>query len=203
MLKNQKKFLKFWQELKRRKVFRVTATYAATAYIIIEVVNNLVGPLHLPAWIPTLVILLLIAGLPIVVILSWIFDFTPQGIKKTESLEELAGKEIITKPARRRLRASDVIIVFLIIIVIILAYREIFKQDTLERLRSSGEKISVAVMPFQNMTNDTTWNIWQAGIQNELITALTNSEEIKVRQTETINSVFQSKGLTNYASIIP
>jgi tetratricopeptide (TPR) repeat protein len=203
MLKSQKKFLKFWQELKRRKVFRVTATYAATAYIIIEVVNNLVGPLHLPAWIPTLVILLLIAGLPIVVILSWIFDFTPQGIKKTESLEELAGKEIITKPARRRLRASDIIIVVLIIIVIILAYREIFKQDTLERLRSSGEKISVAVMPFQNMTNDTTWNIWQAGIQNELITALTNSEEIKVRQTETINSVFQSKGLTNYASIIP
>ena len=53
------------------------------------------------------------------------------------------------------------------------------------------------------MTNDTTWNVWQDGIQNELITSLTNSEELKVRQTESINSLLQSKGLTNYASITP
>ncbi len=53
------------------------------------------------------------------------------------------------------------------------------------------------------MTNDTTWNVWQDGIQNELITCLTNSEELKVRQTESINSLLQSQGLTNYASLTP
>ena len=93
--------------------------------------------------------------------------------------------------------------VVLLIIAGVIAYPKIFKRDTLEKLRSSGEKISVAVMPFQNMTNDTIWNVWQDGIQNELITSLTSSKELKVRQTESINTLIQSKGLTNYASITP
>jgi tetratricopeptide (TPR) repeat protein len=53
------------------------------------------------------------------------------------------------------------------------------------------------------MTNDTIWNVWQDGIQNELINNLTNSEELKVRQVESITGLIQSKGLTNYASITP
>ena len=192
---------KFWQELKRRKVFGVVTTYSATAYIIIEIANNLAIPLHLPDWFITLILIILLLGLPIVVILSWIFDFTPQGIKKTESVEESENKEVVVKPVKRKLRASYVLNAILIITVIILAYPKIFKQDTLEKLRSSGERLSIAVMPFQNMTNDTTWNIWQDGIQNELITSLTNSEELKVRQTESVNALLQGKGLTNYASI--
>jgi hypothetical protein len=67
---NSGKLIRFWQELKRRKVFSVVTTYAATAYIIIEVINNLIGPFHLPQWMSTLVALLLVVGLPIVVILS-------------------------------------------------------------------------------------------------------------------------------------
>jgi TolB-like protein len=58
-------------------------------------------------------------------------------------------------------------------------------------------------MPFQNMTNDTTWNVWQDGIQNELISFLTNSEELKVRQIESTTGLLQSEGLTNYTSITP
>ena len=203
MSESPNKLIRFWQELKRRKVFSVVTTYAATSYIIIEAVNNLIGPLHLPDWLATLVVILLIIGLPVVVILSWIFDFTPQGIKKTESIEEIEGKEVVTKPVKRKLRASYVLNAVLIIAVIILAYPKIFKRDTLERLRSSGEKISVAVMPFQNMTNDKSLNVWQEGVQNEIITSLTNSDELRIRQTETINSLIQSKGITNYESITP
>jgi TolB-like protein/Tfp pilus assembly protein PilF len=203
MSESPNKLIKFWQELKRRKVFSVVTTYAATAYIIIEVTNNLVEPLSLPAWIAKLVILLLGAGLPVVVILSWIFDFTPQGLKKTESLEELGDKEIVVKPVKRKLRASYVLNAILIIAVIVLAYPKIFKQNTLERLRSSGERISVAVMPFQNMTNDTIWNIWQGGVQNLLITSLSNFEELKIRQAESITELLENKGFTNYASITP
>jgi adenylate cyclase len=194
---------KLWQELKRRKVFGVVTTYSATAYIIIEVANNLAIPLHLPDWFITLILIILLIGLPIVVILSWIFDFTPQGIKKTQSVEENESKEVVVKPVKRKLRASYILNAILIITVMVLAYPKIFKQDTLEKLRSSGERLSVAVMPFQNMTNDTTWNIWQDGIQNELITSLTNSEELKVRQTESVNALLQGRGLTNYASITP
>lgn len=196
-------FEMFWQELKRRKVFSVVTTYAATAYIFIEVTNNLVEPLHLPDWVASVVVLLLAAGLPVVIILSWIFDFTPQGIKKTESLEELEGKEAAIKPVKRKLRASYVLNAILIIVVIVLAYPKIFKKNTLERLRSSGERISVAVMPFQNQTNDTIWNVWQEGIQDILITSLSNSEELIVRREESINNLVKGQGIVNYASITP
>jgi adenylate cyclase len=93
MPENQGKLTRFWQELKRRNVFRVTATYAATAYIIIEVINNLAIPLRLPLWVSTLVLIILIIGLPIAVILSWIFDFTPQGIKKMNQLKNWRAKK--------------------------------------------------------------------------------------------------------------
>ena len=203
MYKSPNKLIKFWQELKRRKVFSVVTTYTATAYIIIEVTNNLVEPLHLPDWVATVVVLLLATGLPVVIILSWIFDFTSQGIKKTESLEELESKEVATKPVKSKLRASYVLNAVLIITVIVLAYPKIFKRDTLEKLRSSGERISVAVMPFQNMTNDTTWNVWQDGIQDILISTLSNSEELKIRQAESIKNLVKGEGMVNYASITP
>jgi tetratricopeptide (TPR) repeat protein len=201
---NPNSLTRFWHELKRRKVFRVVAMYAGTAYIIIEVVNNLVAPLHLPSWIPTLVILLLAIGLPVTAILAWIFDLTPEGIKKTGSIEEETEKqETPARPVKRSLKPSDIVIAVLVVVVAVLALPKIFNQDSLRRLRSSDGKISVAVMPFQNMTSDTTWDIWQGGIQNELIASLTNSEELKVRQTETVNSILKSGGNTNYASITP
>jgi tetratricopeptide (TPR) repeat protein len=200
MSETPNKLNRLWLELKRRKVFSVVTTYAATAYIIIEVTNNLAVPLHLPDWVATLILIILLIGLPVVIILSWVFDFTPQGIKKTESLEELEGKEIVIKPVKRKLRASYILNAILIVVVLILAYPKVFKRDTLENLRAKG-KISVAVMPFQNMTGDTTKNLWQNWIQDNLIAYLSNSGELKVRQMESIKSVIQSKGLTENASI--
>jgi tetratricopeptide (TPR) repeat protein len=95
-------------------------------------------------------------------------------------------------------------IIALLIIAGIIAYPKIFKRSSLEKLRSSGEKITVAVLPFQNMTNDTLWNVWQNGIQDMLITNLSNaSDELKVRQIKSINNLTQSKGSVNYASITP
>jgi len=197
-------FDRFWKELKRRKVFKVTAMYAGTAFIILEVVDNLVNPLRLPEWTPTLVVVLLIVGFPFAIIFSWIFDITPDGLKKTESIETARKGKSQAIPVKRRLRVSDIVIGCLIVIVAILAYPKIFKRNTLEKRRSSGERISVAVMPFRNMTNDTLWNIWQDGIQVNLITSLSNNpEELQVRQTESVTNIIQSKGLTNYASITP
>ena len=111
-------------------------------------------------------------------------------------------KEKQFKWTRKRLFSAAAILTILVLVTV-LVYPKIFKKSTLEKLRSASGKISVAVMPFQNLTNDTTWNIWQGGIQNELIASLTSSEELKVRQIETVNSLLQSRGITNYASIVP
>ena len=92
-------------------------------------------------------------------------------------------------------------IVALLIIAGIITYPKIFKRDTLKKLRSSDERISIAVMPFQNMTNDTIWNVWEEGIQNDLISFLSNYKELKVIQIKSINSFIQSIDFTDYTSI--
>ena len=117
--------------------------------------------------------------------------------------EERREQERPIKLIRRKKLTSIIAAVVLLVIAAIIVYPKIFQRNTLERLRSSGERISVAVMPFQNMTNDTIWNVWQDGIQTNLITSLSNSEELKVRQIESISGLLQSKGLSNYASLTP
>jgi hypothetical protein len=78
----------FWQELKRRKVVRVITVYAAAAFVILELVDIVATPLGLPAWTLNFVIVLLCVGLILSIILSWIYDITPEGIQKTQSVSE-------------------------------------------------------------------------------------------------------------------
>jgi tetratricopeptide (TPR) repeat protein len=146
------------------------------------------------------------------------------GSERIEPEETLAGKEKVKESGEQTmeavgekftsghaklfksktsklLTAATIIMVF--IIAAIIAYPGIFRKDRLERLRTSGEKITIAVMPFQNMTNDTLWNIWQGGIQDMLINKLSNSEELKVRQADYINKLVRSEGIVNYSSLTP
>lgn len=113
---------------------------------------------------------------------------------------EQNGRPVIL--TRHRL-VSGIIIAAVLVIAAIITYPKIFKPNTLEKLRASGEKISVAVLPFQNMTNDTTLNVWQDGIQDNLINVLANSEELKVRQTQSVSVFLDAKGISNLASIKP
>jgi tetratricopeptide (TPR) repeat protein len=129
-------------------------------------------------------------------------------VQPRKTIEEVIGGERILKHPKSPIFSLHKLI-YVVLISTVLAitaihfYPKIFKHNTLDDLRSSEGRISVAVMPFQNMTMDTVWNVWQDGIQNNLIAYLSNSEELKVRQIESITGLLQSKGLTNYASISP
>ena len=90
-----------------------------------------------------------------------------------------------------------------IVIAAILFFTNVFSDDRLKGIISAGDRLSVAVMPFQNMTNDTLWNIWQDGIQDNLITALSNSGDLSVRHKETINRLLKAESPSNYASVLP
>ncbi len=76
--------------------------YAATAFIIMEAVDIMLPRLGLPDWTVTLVIILLIIGLPVAFVLSWVFDITPQGVVKTGSLEELEESEEPEAPGTKK-----------------------------------------------------------------------------------------------------
>ncbi len=200
---NPNKLSHFWDELKRRKVIKVMAMYAATAFIIIEAGDIILPRLGLPDWTVTFIIIFLIVGFPITIILSWIFDITPEGIQKTEPLKVGEQRGETAEPIRRKLRLSDIIISVLVVVVCLLAYPKIFNNGNFKTLMDRDGRISIAVMPFNNLTGDSLYNLWQEGLQNLLITSLSNSEELSVRQYETMHNILGNKGDINYASITP
>jgi|GEM_PF-1101905 tetratricopeptide (TPR) repeat protein/AraC-like DNA-binding protein len=99
--------------------------------------------------------------------------------------------------------AGTLIVILATAAVAFFIYTRVHKADQKNELMPPDGRISIAVMPFQNMTNDTVWDIWQNGIQLNLITSLSNSEMLKVRQTETVNGLLKAKGYTTYMSITP
>ncbi len=80
-----------FNELKRRKVIRSLIGYALFAWVVLQIVDFSFEPLHLPDWMATVVVIAVIIGFPIVAILSWAFDWTPDGIKRTEASSGLKG----------------------------------------------------------------------------------------------------------------
>ncbi len=170
MPENPNNISQFWQEMKRRRVIKIIAMYAATAFIIMEAADIMLPRLGLPDWTVTFLIILLIAGFPITIILSWIFDVTPEGIKKTEPVK--VAKRKPTKPVKRKLRVSDVIFAILVVVVVILAYPRVFKKDKSLFDKAFEKKISIAVFPFMNNTGDSAYDQWEYGISELLINQL-------------------------------
>jgi TolB-like protein len=84
-----------------------------------------------------------------------------------------------------------------------LVFKRTQKSEWPNNLYTKNGRISIAVMPFLNMTRDTTWDVWQDGIQQDLISYLSNNKELKVRQKETIKTILLAEGVPQYASISP
>jgi len=78
-------------EIRRRKVVRVVIAYVLVGWGLIQVADATIEPLHLPEWAGTLVVWLVALGFPIAVVLAWVLDVTPQGIKVTETNDNAPG----------------------------------------------------------------------------------------------------------------
>ena len=161
------KISRFWQELKRRNVVRVITVYGGAAFVIIELINNITDPLRLPEWTPTLVIVLLAIGFPIVIIFSWIYDVSPEGgMVKTEPADKV---KTVEKPASS---SSWKIATYVSVVIIIglIAYN-IFGGKRGPKVDESLSK-SIAVLVFNNYTRDPDQDIMCEGLSDEIITDL-------------------------------
>lgn len=94
MPENPNKISSIWQEMKDRRVFRVTTVYVAVVFGLLELIDIVSGPLHFPGWVLTIVIFLSALGLPLVVIFSWVFFVTPEGIKRYSQQQPKPDSEI-------------------------------------------------------------------------------------------------------------
>jgi TolB-like protein/Tfp pilus assembly protein PilF len=167
----------FFEEVKRRKVYRVAAAYVIAAGGIIQLASAAFPAWELPNWALRLVIVLLLVGFPIALILAWAFDVTPQGIRATPNVS-------VPRTNRRRN-----IIMLVATGVIVSAIAGFF---LLPRI-SSARKIdkSIAVLPFENLSDEKENAYFADGIQDDILTNLSKIGDLKVISR---TSVMQYRG---------
>src|SRR5438477_10160233 len=157
----------FFEEVKRRKVYRVAVAYIIVAGGIIQIASAVFPAWELPNWSQRLVIVLLLAGFPIALILAWAFDVTPEGVRVTAPSPSL--------PAHRRGRRN--LFILLTIGVVVSAVTGFFLLP-----RASARKLdkSIAVLPFENLSDEKENAYFADGIQDDILTNLSKIGELKV-----------------------
>ena len=155
----------FFEEVKRRKVYRVAVAYVIAAGGIIQLASAAFPAWELPNWSLRLVIVLLLIGFPIALILAWAFDVTSQGIKATPA---------VAAPGSH-LRRN--IIMLVATGIIISAAAGFFLLP-----RAAARKIdkSIAVLPFENLSDDKENAYFADGIQDDVLTNLSKIGDLKV-----------------------
>src|SRR5467141_4066592 len=168
----------FFQELQRRKVYRVAAAYIIAAGFIIQIGSAVFPAWELPNWTLRLVVVLLLIGFPIALILAWAFDVTPQGIKTTP---------MIAVPGAH-LRRNVIMLVATGIIISAAAGFFLLPRAAARKLDKS-----IAVLPFENLSDDKENAYFADGIQDDVLTNLSKIGELKVISR---TSVMQYRGKT-------
>ncbi len=197
----------FFNELKKRKVFRTTTAYAIVAFVIMQIVEIVFPMFEIPNWAGRLVIILLIMGLPIAIILSWMFDTTTEGIKREKKYgsEQLAlsVREIALKTDKWSilLKKRTWYVFLSLILVLFLGYRAINKFSGITYIKS--ENISLAVISFQNLSeSDQESRIGQI-LQELIITDLSDIPVLKVFSSQRLFDVQKQLGFMNSRTIDP
>jgi TolB-like protein/Flp pilus assembly protein TadD len=166
----------FLYELKRRRVFRVTAVYAGIAFILIQVADITFPALNLPDWTITFVLVVLLIGFPITVGLAWAFDITAKGVVRTPAEDQCTPVS-----TRRPIFGNLVLAIVAALAIAVAAW---------SWLRNPGETStdkSIAVLPFVNMSNSQDDEYFSDGVTDDIITHLTKIGALKViSRTSTI-----------------
>ena len=176
--------MSFLEELKRRKVFRVAASYAVVAFIIMQLVEIVFPIFDFPQWTSQFVIILVLIGFPISVILSWVFDRTPQGYIKTDSKKDVDKElDIKSKGSSSFLKNKKNWLLVAGVIVGILIGR--FGQTSTSVERIINEK-SIAVLPFDNLGNNEDDEYFADGMTEDILTELSKIKDLLVISRTTI-----------------
>jgi TolB-like protein/Tfp pilus assembly protein PilF len=157
----------FFEELKRRKVYRVAIAYVVASWALAQGLAQVLPVFDIPNSVIRVVIALLLIGFPVALVLAWIFDITPTGIERTSKAEPQA-----TTTLRRRnvfwLAAAG---------ICLSAAAGLFLLP-----RASARKIdkSIAVLPFENLSDDKENAFFADGIQDDILTNLSKIGDLKV-----------------------
>jgi len=193
--------MSFIKELKRRNVIRVAIAYAIAAWLLIEITATTFPILKLPDWSVTLVTVLVLIGFPLALIFAWAFELTPEGLKKEKDVDR---SESITHVTGRKL--DFMIMAVMALALVYFAYDKFLLDPTRDEaavtattqpadpVRSERSELSIAVLPFVNMSDDASNEYFSDGISEELVNMLAQFPDLRVA-ARTSSFSFKGKDL--------
>lgn len=168
--------MKFFEELKRRNVIKATMAYIVIAWVLIQVLTNILPIFQAPVWVLKTLMILMAVGLPIWMIFSWVYEVTPEGLKKTE---QVSKDDSVTATTNKRL---NIIILVVLLIAIGVHFIEPSNSETPNK-GSRSESIqenTIAVLPFMDMSPNKDQEFLSDGIAIEIYDELCKYRELSV-----------------------
>jgi TolB-like protein/Tfp pilus assembly protein PilF len=168
--------LSFFSELKRRNVYKVAVAYAVVGWLIAQVATQIFPFLEIPNWAIRLVIMLIAVGFPIALVIAWAFEATAEGIKPTEVADAMPSL------SRQKKHAWIYIVVIgaLVSIALFVAGRYTAGSRTAGASANELSSKSIAVLPFENLSEEKQNEYFADGVQDEILTRLAKVADLKV-----------------------
>lgn len=170
--------MKFFDELRRRNVFRVAGVYGVVGWLLAQAAALLETTLAMPGWFDAMVVSLLLIGFPIALIFAWAFELTPEGVKLTKNVTE--GDSITARTGRK----LDYAIIGGLALLVVVALGGRFlaaggPADT-EVAAVAGSSNSIAVLPFVDMSSQSDQEYFADGVSEELLNVLAQINGLQV-----------------------
>jgi len=163
-------------ELRRRNVFRAGAFYLATAWLLAQVVTQILPVFDTPSWLLRWVIAVLAVGFPFWIAFAWFYELTPEGIKRESEVEP---HESITHQTGRKLDFA-IIGVLAVAVVLLVTDRFVLHHGVNEQAAIPIAEHSIAVLPFVNMSEEKSNEYFSDGISEELLNLLAKIPQLQV-----------------------
>jgi len=165
----------FFAELKRRNVYKVAVAYAVVGWLIIQISSTVLPTFHAPEWVVQTLVALVALGFPIALVIAWAFELTPQGLKRTEDVDLAA--------AARQPRKHAWIFVVIVGAALSVGLFFIGRFTARNTSTAAGNELpakSIAVLPFESLSEDKSNAYFAEGVQDEILTRLAKVADLKV-----------------------
>ena len=159
-------------KLKQRNVIRVGIAYVVGSWVLVEVASVLLPTFNAPEWTMRAVVLLLVSGLPVALLAAWMFEITPDGIRKEDGTDTAEEKVFKARTSRK----IDLAIIATLALVV--AYFVLDKIWTSDLVR--GNKGAIAVLPFSDMSSQRDQEYFAEGLTVELLNTLSRVADLRV-----------------------
>ena len=179
----------FFSELKRRNVYKVAVAYIVGGWALSEGISQVFPVFDVPNGIIRLIVILIIAGLPVAVVLAWMFEITPEGIKRTATADAMPAS---AKP--KKYVWLYVVVIGAVVSIGLFFLGRYSAQNASGAARAGTSELpqkSIAVLPFENLSDDKNTAYFSDGITEEILNALAQIPNLKVAARR---SAFQFKG---------